>query len=78
MAIVNKGRCMPPQGIVNDEDEQEKLPQDYSTPFRRPAALTIPPTIPIRRPILTSIHTNITTKAFPAPTRLMIPAAKAF
>lgn len=24
---------MPPQGIVNDEDEQEKLDQDYSNPF---------------------------------------------
>jgi hypothetical protein len=28
---------MPPQGIVNDEDEQEKLPEDYSTPFSAPS-----------------------------------------
>lgn len=27
---------MPPQGITNDEDEQEKLPEDYSTPFSAP------------------------------------------
>jgi hypothetical protein len=27
---------MPPQGIVNDEDRQEKLDQDYSTPFSAP------------------------------------------
>lgn len=28
---------MPPQGIINDEDEQEKLDQDYSTPFSAPS-----------------------------------------
>jgi hypothetical protein len=28
---------MPPQGIVNDEDNQEKLPEDYSTPFSAPS-----------------------------------------
>jgi len=28
---------MPPQGITNDEDEQEKLPEDYSTPFSAPS-----------------------------------------
>lgn len=27
---------MPPQGITNDEDDQEKLDQDYSTPFSAP------------------------------------------
>jgi hypothetical protein len=27
---------MPPQGITNDEDNQQKLPQDYSTPFSAP------------------------------------------
>jgi hypothetical protein len=28
---------MPPQGITNDEDDQEKLGQDYSTPFSAPS-----------------------------------------
>lgn len=28
---------MPPQGLVNDEDKEEKLPQDYSTPFSAPS-----------------------------------------
>jgi len=28
---------MPPQGLVNDEDREEKLPQDYSTPFSAPS-----------------------------------------
>ena len=28
---------MPPQGLVNDEEEQEKLDQDYSTPFSAPS-----------------------------------------
>jgi hypothetical protein len=28
---------MPPQGIVNDEDRQEELDQDYSTPFSAPS-----------------------------------------
>lgn len=27
---------MPPQGITNDEDNQQKLPQDNSTPFSAP------------------------------------------
>ena len=27
---------MPPQGMVNDEDKEEKLPEDYSTPFSAP------------------------------------------
>jgi hypothetical protein len=27
---------MPPQGITNDEDRQEELPSDYSTPFSAP------------------------------------------
>jgi hypothetical protein len=27
---------MPPQGLINDEDRQEELPQDYSTPFSAP------------------------------------------
>jgi hypothetical protein len=27
---------MPPQGLINDEDEDEKLPQDYSPPFSAP------------------------------------------
>lgn len=27
---------MPPQGLVNDEDRQEELPQDNSTPFSAP------------------------------------------
>lgn len=27
---------MPPQGITNDEDRREELPQDYSTPFSAP------------------------------------------
>jgi hypothetical protein len=30
---------MPPQGIVNDEDRQEELPQDYSTPFSAPGGV---------------------------------------
>jgi hypothetical protein len=30
---------MPPQGIVNDEDEQEKLTEDYSTPFSAPSGV---------------------------------------
>jgi hypothetical protein len=30
---------MPPQGLTNDEDEQEKLPQDYSTPFSPPSGV---------------------------------------
>jgi hypothetical protein len=30
---------VPPQGIVNDEDEQEKLDQDYSTPFSAPSGV---------------------------------------
>jgi hypothetical protein len=30
---------MPPQGIVNDEDNQEKLPQDQSTPFSAPSGI---------------------------------------
>jgi len=30
---------MPPQGIVNDEDDQEKLPEDYSTPFSAPSGV---------------------------------------
>jgi hypothetical protein len=30
---------MPPQGLVNDEEEQEKLPQDYSTPFSAPSGV---------------------------------------
>ncbi|MBX4191068.1 hypothetical protein KW794_03185 [Candidatus Saccharibacteria bacterium] len=30
---------MPPQGLVNDEDEQEKLDQDYSTPFSAPSGV---------------------------------------
>lgn len=30
---------MPPQGITNDEDEQEKLPEDYSTPFSAPSGI---------------------------------------
>jgi hypothetical protein len=30
---------MPPQGIVNDEDRQEELPQDYSTPFSAPSGV---------------------------------------
>lgn len=30
---------MPPQGIINDEDRQEKLPQDYSTPFSAPSGV---------------------------------------
>jgi hypothetical protein len=30
---------MPPQGITNDEDEQEKLDQDYSTPFSAPSGI---------------------------------------
>jgi hypothetical protein len=28
---------MPPQGITNDEDRQEELPNDYSTPFSPPS-----------------------------------------
>jgi hypothetical protein len=28
---------MPPQGLINDEDEQEKLSQDYSPPFSAPS-----------------------------------------
>jgi hypothetical protein len=28
---------MPPQGITNDEDNQEKLDQDFSTPFSAPS-----------------------------------------
>jgi hypothetical protein len=28
---------MPPQGMINQEDEQEKLPQDYSPPFSAPS-----------------------------------------
>lgn len=28
---------MPPQGLTNDEDDLEKLPQDYSTPFSAPS-----------------------------------------
>lgn len=28
---------MPPQGIVNDEDREEELPNDYSTPFSAPS-----------------------------------------
>jgi hypothetical protein len=35
--LVIKERAMPPQGLVNDEDEQEKLPGDYSTPFSAPS-----------------------------------------
>lgn len=27
---------MPPQGLTNDEDRQEELPQDNSTPFSAP------------------------------------------
>jgi hypothetical protein len=27
---------MPPQGLTNDEDDQQKLPQDYSTSFSAP------------------------------------------
>ncbi len=27
---------MPPHGMINEEDEQEKLPQDYSPPFSAP------------------------------------------
>lgn len=30
---------MPPQGITNDEDRQEELPQDYSTPFSAPSGI---------------------------------------
>jgi len=30
---------MPPQGITNDEDDQEKLPEDYSTPFSAPSGI---------------------------------------
>ncbi|MBX4197023.1 hypothetical protein KW801_00515 [Candidatus Saccharibacteria bacterium] len=30
---------MPPQGLVNDEEEQEKLPEDYSTPFSAPSGV---------------------------------------
>lgn len=28
---------MQPQGMINEEDEQEKLPQDYSPPFSAPS-----------------------------------------
>lgn len=28
---------MPPQGITNDEDRQEELPNDFSTPFSAPS-----------------------------------------
>ncbi|MDB5160833.1 MAG: hypothetical protein JWO96_213 [Candidatus Saccharibacteria bacterium] len=28
---------MPPQGLINDEDEQEKLSGDYSSPFSAPS-----------------------------------------
>ena len=30
---------MPPQGLTNDEDRQEELPQDYSTPFSPPSGV---------------------------------------
>ncbi|HEX5448371.1 MAG TPA: hypothetical protein VFW90_04210 [Candidatus Saccharimonadales bacterium] len=30
---------MPPQGITSDEDRQEELPQDYSTPFSAPSGI---------------------------------------
>jgi hypothetical protein len=30
---------MPPQGVTNDEDRQEELPQDYSTPFSAPSGV---------------------------------------
>jgi hypothetical protein len=30
---------MPPQGLTNDEDDQEKLPEDYSTPFSAPGGV---------------------------------------
>jgi hypothetical protein len=30
---------MPPHGLVNDEDNEEKLPQDYSTPFSAPSGV---------------------------------------
>jgi hypothetical protein len=30
---------MPPQGIVNEEDEQEKLAGDYSSPFSAPSGV---------------------------------------
>lgn len=28
---------MPPHGLTNDEDKQEELPGDYSTPFSAPS-----------------------------------------
>jgi len=30
---------MPPQGLINEEDEQEKLPEDFSTPFSAPSGV---------------------------------------
>jgi hypothetical protein len=30
---------MPPQGIINDEDRQEELPQDNGTPFSAPSGV---------------------------------------
>jgi hypothetical protein len=30
---------MPPQGLTNDEDDQEKLPEDYSPPFSAPSGV---------------------------------------
>jgi hypothetical protein len=30
---------MPPQGLINDEDDQEKLPEDYSPPFSAPSGV---------------------------------------
>jgi hypothetical protein len=30
---------MPPNGFVNEEDEQEKLSQDYSPPFSPPSGI---------------------------------------
>lgn len=30
---------MPPQGFTNDEDRQEKLPNDFSTPFSAPSGV---------------------------------------
>ena len=30
---------MPPQGITNDEDNEEKLSEDYTTPFSAPSGV---------------------------------------
>jgi hypothetical protein len=30
---------MPPHGLVNDEDDQEKLPEDFSAPFSAPSGV---------------------------------------